>query len=61
MGFALPDDRIHGPDEKYHLPTFFKAIDTSILLLAELERRLGRSARGVPTAEAGDPTAEVAP
>ena len=25
MGFALPDDRIHAPNEKFHLPNFSKA------------------------------------
>jgi acetylornithine deacetylase/succinyl-diaminopimelate desuccinylase-like protein len=52
MGFALPDDRIHGPDEKLHLPTFFRAIDTSIALMPALRRRLARAAaaprRSVP-------------
>ena len=36
MGFALPDDSMHGPDEKFHLPNFFKAINTSIHFLMEL-------------------------
>jgi acetylornithine deacetylase/succinyl-diaminopimelate desuccinylase-like protein len=36
MGFGLPDDRIHGPNEKFHLPTFHKGIETSIRFLAEL-------------------------
>jgi len=35
-GFALPDDRIHGPDERLHLPTFFRAIDMSLALWDEL-------------------------
>jgi acetylornithine deacetylase/succinyl-diaminopimelate desuccinylase-like protein len=35
-GFALPDDRIHGPNERLHLPTFFRAIDTSLALWDEL-------------------------
>ena len=36
MGFGLPDDRIHGPNEKFHLPNFFKGIETSIQFLAEV-------------------------
>jgi acetylornithine deacetylase/succinyl-diaminopimelate desuccinylase-like protein len=35
MGFALPDDGLHSTNEKFHLPTFFKAIATSIHFLAE--------------------------
>jgi acetylornithine deacetylase/succinyl-diaminopimelate desuccinylase-like protein len=30
MGFALPDDHIHAPNEKFHLPNFYKGIETSI-------------------------------
>jgi acetylornithine deacetylase/succinyl-diaminopimelate desuccinylase-like protein len=33
MGFGLPDDHIHGPNEKFHLPIFYKAIETSIWYL----------------------------
>jgi acetylornithine deacetylase/succinyl-diaminopimelate desuccinylase-like protein len=33
MGFALPDDGLHAPNEKFHLLTFFKAIATSINFL----------------------------
>lgn len=36
MGFALPDDRAHGPNEKFYLPNFFNGIATSIAFLAEL-------------------------
>src|SRR4029450_7052044 len=32
MGFALPDDGAHGPNERLHLPTFWSAIETSIRL-----------------------------
>ena len=39
MGFALPDDNLHAPNEKFHLPTFFNAIRTSIEFLNELESR----------------------
>ena len=35
MGFALPDDGIHGPNEKLHLPNFYKGIDSYIHFLAE--------------------------
>ncbi len=28
MGFALPDARIHAPDERLHLPTFFRSVQT---------------------------------
>ena len=38
MGFALPDDRLHAPNEKFHLPTFFNGIATSIHFLTELAR-----------------------
>jgi acetylornithine deacetylase/succinyl-diaminopimelate desuccinylase-like protein len=34
MGFGLPSDNIHGPNEKFHLPIFYKAIETSIWYLA---------------------------
>jgi acetylornithine deacetylase/succinyl-diaminopimelate desuccinylase-like protein len=44
MGFALPDDRIHAPNEKFHLPNFYRGIDTSIWFLA----RIGARARNMP-------------
>jgi len=33
MGFALPEDRIHAPNEKFHLPNFFRGIQTCIWFL----------------------------
>jgi acetylornithine deacetylase/succinyl-diaminopimelate desuccinylase-like protein len=39
MGFALPDDSLHGPNEKFSLPVFRKAIHTSIAFLREMARR----------------------
>lgn len=36
MGFALPDDRMHGPNEKFYLPNFFNGITTSICFLSEI-------------------------
>lgn len=44
MGFGLPDDHIHGPNEKLHLPTFYKAIETSIWYLT-LTSRMGTTVR----------------
>ncbi len=32
-GFGLPDDNLHAPNEKIHLPTFFNGIDTFIRYL----------------------------
>ena len=34
MGFALPDDHVHAPNEKFHLANFFRGIETSIWYLA---------------------------
>jgi acetylornithine deacetylase/succinyl-diaminopimelate desuccinylase-like protein len=30
MGFGLPDDNIHGPNEKLHLENFYRGIETAI-------------------------------
>ena len=29
-GFGLPDDNLHAPNEKIHLPTFYRGIDAFI-------------------------------
>lgn len=42
MGFGLPQDHIHGPNENLHLPNFYNAIATSIWYLA-IAAKLGRS------------------
>jgi hypothetical protein len=34
MGFALPGDHMHAPNEKFHLPNFFNGIATSLWFLA---------------------------
>ena len=36
MGFALPDDRMHAPNEKFNLPNFDHAIATCIHFLQEV-------------------------
>ncbi len=43
MGFGLPDDRIHAPNEKFHLPNFYRGIETSIWYLAAAAKALLRS------------------
>jgi acetylornithine deacetylase/succinyl-diaminopimelate desuccinylase-like protein len=43
MGFGLPDDRIHGPNEKFHLPNFYRGVETSIWYMAAAARTLGRT------------------
>ena len=30
FGFGLPDDNLHAPNEKFHLPNFHKGIETVI-------------------------------
>jgi acetylornithine deacetylase/succinyl-diaminopimelate desuccinylase-like protein len=39
MGFALPDDRMHAPNERFRLEQFRRGIDTCIHFLAELSAR----------------------
>jgi acetylornithine deacetylase/succinyl-diaminopimelate desuccinylase-like protein len=34
LGFGLPDDNLHAPNEKMHLPTFFRGIETHIHFMA---------------------------
>jgi len=33
MGLGLPDDRLHSPNEKFHLPNFYRGIETIIHFL----------------------------
>ena len=40
MGFGLPDDHRHGPNEKFHLPNFYRGIETSIWYMAALDGAL---------------------
>ena len=48
MGFGLPDDRIHAPNEKFHLQNFYNGIATSICFLAEIGAQRKLSADWVP-------------
>ncbi len=36
MGFGLPDDNLHAPNEKLHLPNFYRGIQTVIHFLRQL-------------------------
>jgi len=45
MGFALPDNRIHAPNEKFHLPNFYNGIATCIWFLAAAGAALERTRR----------------
>ena len=38
MGFGLPDDNLHAPNEKFHLPNYFRGIETFIRFSYELIR-----------------------
>ena len=36
MGFGLPDDNLHAPNEKFHIPNFYRGIETICLFLERL-------------------------
>ncbi len=36
LGFGLPDDNLHSPDERFYLPNFYNGIDAVIRYLAEI-------------------------
>jgi acetylornithine deacetylase/succinyl-diaminopimelate desuccinylase-like protein len=38
LGFGLPDDNLHAPNERQHLPTFYRGIETYIRFYEELAR-----------------------
>ncbi len=35
LGYGLPDDNLHAPNEKQHLPTFYRGIEATIRFLTE--------------------------
>jgi acetylornithine deacetylase/succinyl-diaminopimelate desuccinylase-like protein len=47
MGFALADDGMHAPNEKFHLPNFFKGIATSIHFLSALAEQSNSQRRAL--------------
>ena len=36
MGFGLPSDGAHGPNEKFHLPTFIRGLETLIWFMRNI-------------------------
>jgi acetylornithine deacetylase/succinyl-diaminopimelate desuccinylase-like protein len=51
MGFALPDDRVHAPNEKFHLPNFFRGIETCIWYMAAAAKMRGDQRQQTPRKE----------
>ncbi len=40
MGFGLPDDRLHAPNERFFLPNFYRGIAASIYFMDAFARRI---------------------
>jgi acetylornithine deacetylase/succinyl-diaminopimelate desuccinylase-like protein len=36
MGFGLPDDNLHAPNEKFHIPNFYRGIESIIRFFQKL-------------------------
>ncbi|MGH9566683.1 MAG: M20/M25/M40 family metallo-hydrolase, partial [Candidatus Angelobacter sp.] len=36
MGFGLPDDNLHAPNEKFHIPNFYRGIESIIRFFERL-------------------------
>src|SRR5581483_2676788 len=36
MGFGLPDDNLHAPNEKFHIPNFYRGIESICLFMEKL-------------------------
>jgi acetylornithine deacetylase/succinyl-diaminopimelate desuccinylase-like protein len=36
MGFGLPDDNLHAPNEKFHIPNFYRGIEAICLFFEKL-------------------------
>jgi acetylornithine deacetylase/succinyl-diaminopimelate desuccinylase-like protein len=38
MGFGLPDDNLHAPNEKFHIPNFYRGIESIVRLFEKVGR-----------------------
>jgi len=36
MGFGLPDDNLHAPNEKFHIANFYRGIESIVRFLQKL-------------------------
>ncbi len=36
LGYGLPDDNLHSPDERFYLPNFYSGIEATIKFLNEV-------------------------
>jgi acetylornithine deacetylase/succinyl-diaminopimelate desuccinylase-like protein len=36
MGFGLPDDNLHAPNEKFHIANFYRGIESIVRMLEKL-------------------------
>jgi acetylornithine deacetylase/succinyl-diaminopimelate desuccinylase-like protein len=36
MGFGLPDDNLHAPNEKFHIPNFYRGIESIVRFMQKL-------------------------
>ncbi len=52
MGFALPDDAMHAPDERFLLANYFRGIEASVRFLS----RVARTGKAAPVIAAGAPS-----
>jgi acetylornithine deacetylase/succinyl-diaminopimelate desuccinylase-like protein len=38
LGYGLPDDNLHSPDERFYLPNFYGGIEATIKFLSEIAK-----------------------
>jgi acetylornithine deacetylase/succinyl-diaminopimelate desuccinylase-like protein len=39
VGFGLPDDNLHAPNEKLHLPTWYRGIEVFVHFFEQLRKK----------------------